>query len=134
MAFVSATRLRLRKWYFVPEFVVRAGLSLRQARRAEGCLGARVLNEAQRTFWTCTAWRDEPAMRAYMRAGAHAGAMTKLLDWCDEASVVHWTQGDAALPSWEEVHRRMQEDGRRSKVRYPSEAHRRFEIAPPRLR
>jgi hypothetical protein len=33
-------------------------------------------------------------MRAYMTSGVHLKAMPKLLDWCGEASVVHWTQDD----------------------------------------
>jgi hypothetical protein len=42
--------------------------------------------------------------------------------------------GFAGPPSWEEVHRRMQHDGRRSKVNDPSEAHRRLEIPAPFFR
>ena len=92
----------------------------------------RLLREPNNTFWTCTLWSDEPAMRAFMMSGAHRKAMPKLINWCDEASVVHWQQEAAEPPPWHEAHRRMQAEGRASKVRYPSEAHRRFEIpAPP---
>jgi hypothetical protein len=59
--------------------------------------------------------------------------MPHLLDWCDEASIVHWTQEMPDVPSWPEAHRRMQQQGRPSKVRHPSEAHQRFEIPPPRV-
>ena len=58
-------------------------------------------------------------MTAFMLAGPHRGAMKRLLDWCDEASVVHWFQDVADLPSWEESHRRMREAGRPSKVNFP---------------
>jgi hypothetical protein len=71
-------------------------------------------------------------MRAYMTSGAHCTAMPRLIDWCDEASVAHWEQETEELPSWREVHRRMQSEGRRSKVRHPSPAHERFEIPVPR--
>ena len=39
----------------------------------------------------------------------------------------------ADLPDWEEAHRRMATEGRRSKVRHPSEAHQDFRIPPPRF-
>ena len=39
----------------------------------------------------------------------------------------------ADLPDWHEAHRRMATEGRRSKVRHPSEAHRDFRIPPPRF-
>jgi hypothetical protein len=35
-------------------------------------------------------------------------------------------------PSWQEAHRRLQQEGRRSRVERPSEAHRGFEIPAPR--
>jgi hypothetical protein len=91
------------------------------------------LYEARNTFWTCSVWQDEAAMRAFMVSGAHRKVMPRLLDWCDEASVAHWQQNSAEPPSWQQVHRRMQSEGRRSKVKHPSPAHERFEIAPPRL-
>ena len=133
MPFVSITRLRLRSWRFVPGLIWHALRSRWQAEATPGNLRALTLREANTTFWTCTVWRDEVAMRAFMVSGAHRSAMRRLPDWCDEASVAHWQQDSAEPPSWIEVHRRMQGEGRRSKVRYPSPAQERFEIPPPRL-
>lgn len=133
MPFVSTTRLRLRSWRYVPGFLWYALRSRRQAASAPGNISAATLVEALLTFWTCTVWQDEKAMRAFMTSGAHRGAMRRLPDWCDEASVAHWQQDSSEPPGWLEVHRRMQQDGRRSKVKHPSPAHERFEIPPPRL-
>src|SRR5262245_38003505 len=119
MAFVATTRLRLRSWRFVPGLLWYALRSRRQARLAPGNLGARTLSEASCTFWTCTVWRDHDAMSAFMNSGAHRSAMRRLPEWCDEASVVDWHQDGSEPPDWSEVYRRMQSEGRRSKVRYP---------------
>jgi hypothetical protein len=54
-----------------------------------------------------TAWDNQESMRHYMTAGSHKEAMPRLLDWCDEASVVHWDQTQAVLPSWTEADQRM---------------------------
>jgi len=135
MAFVSITRLRVRSWRFLPGFFVATLRSARQAGRADGNVSASLLREARRTFWTLTVWRDEAAMRSFMMAAPHRGAMRRLLEWCDEASVAHWEQGsEAGPPSWEEVHRRMREDGRRSKVNHPSAEHTAYEIPAPQVR
>jgi len=72
-------------------------------------------------------------MRAFMVASPHRVAMVNLLDWCDEASLAHWTQESAQLPDWVEAHRRLVAEGRRSKVRHPSPAHEAFQIPPPRV-
>ncbi len=127
---VSVTRLRVRSWRFLPAFILKAFRSALQAKRAPGNLAVAILREANNTFWTRTAWVDEKAMKAFMLAGVHRGAMKRLLDWCDEASVVHWIQDVAELPSWEESHRRMREEGRPSKVNFPSADHVAYRIAP----
>jgi Domain of unknown function (DUF3291) len=132
MAFVSVTRLRLRSWRFVAPFFLHANASLRQTRRAGGFLGGALLQDRSFTFWTATVWRDQDSMRRFMTAGAHVKAMPKLLNWCDEASVVHWTQDEAATPDWLEADRRMRTQGRASKVRHPSDAHAPLAFAPPR--
>jgi heme-degrading monooxygenase HmoA len=105
-----------------------------QARRARGNLAVSVLKEARNTFWTRSLWTDEAAMKNFMVSGAHRTIMPHLLEWCDEASVAHWTQDSAQQPTWEEVYQRMQRDGRISKVNHLSEAHRRFEIPAPKVR
>jgi len=117
----------------MPGFAFYALLSGNQARSAPGNLGVELLRDAKNTFWTCTAWEDEAAMRAFMMAMPHKRAMGKLANWCDEASVVHWQQDAADLPDWKEAHRRMATEGRRSRVRHPSEAHQEFRIPPPRF-
>lgn len=103
-----------------------------QARRADGNRGLEVLREPGNIFWTATVWESEGAVKQYMISGAHGKAMRRLLNWCDEASVVRWEQDGTAIPNWREAHRVLQAQGRRSKVRFPSAAQERFEIPAPR--
>jgi len=133
MSVVSITRLRVRSWSLLPVFFFHAFLSVWQARKAAGLLAATLLKDKWRTYWTCTIWTDEAAMKAFMVSGSHRKAMPELLELCDEASVARWTQEGADLPPWTEVHRRMQQDGRPSKVNHPSAAHSRYEIPSPRV-
>ena len=39
-------------------------------------------------------------MNAFRITLPHRDAMPKLLEWCDEAAVVHWNQEFAELPDW----------------------------------
>ena len=133
MALVSVTRLRVHSaWYLAP-FFWRAMKIMRQARRSSGFLGGKLLVDAKKTFWTLTAWEDGAAMNVFRTQGAHGGVMPKLLDWCDEASVVHWSQMTDALPSWQDAHYRMMREGRPSKVRHPSPAQVAYQIPAPRV-
>jgi heme-degrading monooxygenase HmoA len=132
MAFVSITRLRVRSWRYLPAFFIQTFRSARQAKNAAGSLAVSVLRDKDRAFWTCTLWSEEAAMRSFMLSGVHRRVMRHLMEWCDEASVAHWVQDEIEAPSWPDVHRRMQREGRRSKVNHPSHAQRRFEIPEPR--
>ncbi len=80
-----------------------------------------------------TAWDSQESMRSFMTSGAHKAAMPRLLHWCDEASLVHWEQAQADLPSWAEVDQRMRSEGRPSKVRNPSPQHASLNYRAPRF-
>jgi hypothetical protein len=56
------------------------------------------------------------------------------MTWCDEAAVAHWIQPNSELPTWAEAHRRLQAEGRRSKVTYPSTEQEAYHIPPPVVR
>lgn len=133
MPFVSVTRLRIRAFRFLPAFALHAVRTRSQVQRAPGFAGGAILADRAWTFWTLTAWSDEADMRRYILAGAHREAMSRLAHWCDEASVVHWTQAQAGLPSWTEADRRMRAEGRPSKVGHPSPQHSTLTYRAPRL-
>ena len=120
MPLIAVTRLRIRSFRFLPAFAWWTWRSLVQARRNPGNLRAAVRKAEGLAFWTLTAWQDEAAMKTYRSAPPHRDAMPKLLDWCDEASVVHWTQESGELPDWTVAEMRMAQSGRLSKVRHPS--------------
>lgn len=132
MPLVSLTRLRLRSWRFLPGFFLQTRRSARQCARSPGFLAGRFATEGVRVFWTITAWRDEAAMGAYRSSDDHLRAMPRLLDWCDEASVAHWSQDDAELPDCAAAVQLMAERGRLSKVRHPSAGHAAGLVAPER--
>jgi hypothetical protein len=122
MAYISVTRLRVRSFIYLPQFLWDTFKSMRQVERSSGFLGGRVLVNAESVFWTMTAWNDAAAMNAYRTGGAHRRAMPKLLNWCDEAAVVHWIQESSEIPFWHDVQQHMAKEGKPSKVNHPSPA------------
>ena len=134
MPFVSITRLRVRSWSYFPVFLVQTLRIARQAARAEGNLAVKLLRDHRNAFWTGTSWSSEGSMKAFMHAKPRGPTMRSLLQWCDEAALVHWTQAGVELPSWNEAHKRIQPEGRQSKVNYPSAAHTAHTIPAPTLR
>jgi heme-degrading monooxygenase HmoA len=133
MSFVSVTRLRIRSARFVPFFAVHTLRSIKQVKHAPGFKGGSLLADRSWTFWTLTTWDSRDSMRRFMTEGPHAAAMPHLLNWCDEASVVHWDQPGDDLPPWNEADRRMRESGRASKVRFPSRSHSDLSYRKPRI-
>jgi Antibiotic biosynthesis monooxygenase len=131
MPLISVTRLRVRSVRYLPEFLWDTFQSVRQVQRSPGFLGGRLLVNSGYVFWTMTAWQDEAAMNAYRTSGAHRQAMPKLLNWCDEAAVAHWTQESAEIPEWQQTHQHMSERGRLSKVNHPSAAQASQKIPAP---
>ena len=134
MPFISITRLRIRSIRFMPAFALYTLRSLKQVRASKGFQDGSLLPDRKFTFWTMTQWDHRDSMRHYITTGAHMAAMPKLLDWCDEASLVHWDQPGTALPTWAEADERMRSQGRISKVRHPSPRHANMSFATPRLR
>jgi len=116
----------------LPAFLLGSLRSAREAKNAPGNLAVSVLSDSHVAFWTRTLWTDERSMRAFMFLPAHRAVMPKLLQWCDEAAVTHWLAETLEPPSWQEVHRRLQSEGRTSRVVHPSAAQGRFEIPPPK--
>lgn len=134
MALISVTRLRVRALRFMPAFALHAVRTRQQVRRAGGFRGGALLPDRAWTFWTMTVWDDEASMRGYILAGSHRMAMSHLLEWCDEASAVHWEQPEARLVPWAEAERRMREEGHPSRVRHPSPQHAALGFRAPRIR
>jgi hypothetical protein len=120
MRLVAVTRLRIRAARFVLPFGWYTWRSFRQAKNAPGNRGAKVRRAQGFAFWTLTVWENEAAMKDYRIKPPHLQAMARLLEWCDEASVVHWTQESTDLPDWNTAEKRMAECGRLSKVNHPS--------------
>ena len=138
MPIVSVTRLRLRSVRFLPAFALYTWRSFRQVRAADAFQGGSILADRRLTFWTMTVWTTAEAMRGYRNTGAHLDAMKYLIDWCDQASYVHWSQDESngpepQIPSWAAADQHMRAEGKLSKVRFPSPDHATLSYRAPRL-
>lgn len=120
MPLISVTRLQIRSARFMPLFLVYTFRSMRQVTRSTGFIQGWTANEWPWGFWTVTSWSDVDAMRAYRNSEPHLTAMRKLLHWCDEASYTHWQQDGPEPPAPQDAYRRVRDEGKVSKVKYPS--------------
>src|SRR5262249_32374057 len=101
------TRLRLRDTRFFDEFFAAAVAVVEQAQSIDGNNAADVLAEANNTYWTRTSWRDAEGMRRVMVTEPHVATMSRIGEWCDEATFVNWEQPEGALPDWDDAYERL---------------------------
>lgn len=123
MVFISATRLRLKSIFYLPGFLRANNASIKQLVATEGFLSGKELVDKGLVFWTLTMWRKDADMKSFRNSVPHRNAMQQLPRWCDEATYAHWLQEDDLLPDWDNIHKRMVNDGSVSKVRNASERH-----------
>lgn len=122
MPLVSLTRLRLRRFWYLPAFLRHSNASAAQLKTTPGFIGGYLAFNWKWTFWTVSSWDSREAMRAFRSSGAHAMAMRRLPVWCDEAAVATIEVELPEPPSPAEATRLMKEHGRLTRVDHPSPA------------
>lgn len=120
MIFISATRLKLKSFRYLPAFFIANEASVKQLTKTPGFLGGKELIDKNFTFWTLTLWKDISDMRIFRNAEPHKKAMQKLPFWCNEASYVHWTEEAYKPVEWQTAYLKLIQEGSVSKVRNPS--------------
>ena len=126
---VSITRIRLRIPLFLPAFLWQSYKSIVRARKFPGNMGARFRKSKGLAFWTLTAWKDEPSMKAFRNTPPHLNVTSRLMFWCDESSFAYWEQEPGELPPWDEAARKLAAQGKLSKLNYPSERQKTVQIS-----
>ena len=124
MPVIVVTRLRLKDPALFDEFFASAVAVVEQAQKSEGNLGADVLAEANNTYWTRTLWQERDLMNAFVGSEPHLHTMSRIDDWCDEATFVDWEQASAELPDWQAGYGRLVDSGQSASLTHATEAHR----------
>ena len=133
MTVIVVTRLRLRDPAFLEDFFTSAVAVVEQAQGSEGNLGADVLAEADNTYWTRTAWQGRDLMNAFVGSEPHLRTMSRIDDWCDEATFVEWEQAEADLPDWQEGYSRLIASGQGPSLTNATQAHQTRDFPAPVL-
>jgi hypothetical protein len=123
MPVIVVTRLRLKDPALFDEFFTAAVAVVEQAQNSEGNLGADVLAEANNTYWTRTAWQERDLMNAFVGSEPHLHTMSRLDDWCDEATFVDWEQASADLPDWQDGYGYLVASGQAASLTSATDAH-----------
>jgi hypothetical protein len=120
MSVVAVTRLRLRDPGLIDEFLQSALALLDQAQGSQGMLGADAMSEANNTWWTCTVWDARTSIGRFVNTDPHRSTMSRLDDWCDEASFADWEQDGAAVPDWQTCYQHLIRDGQAAALSHAS--------------
>lgn len=127
-AYVSVTRLKLRRWYLLPIFLCVNFFVIRKFRRSPGLIQGKVMVDYHLAFWTLSLWQQEADMRHFRNVGPHLRAMAKTPEWASEAVSLSWTIGGNDFPPWNTVCEKLKTQGHYSTLKYPSEAFKRREF------
>jgi hypothetical protein len=133
MPVIVITRLRLKDPALFDEFFASAVAVVEQARSAAGNLGADVLAEANSTYWTRTAWQKRDLMDAFVGSEPHPHTMSRIDDWCDEATFVDWEQASTDMPGWQDGYRRLVASGQTASLTSATKAHHTRDFPAPVL-
>ncbi len=99
--YISITGLRIRRLWHALTFWRHAVASMRQARKADGCLGASA-KTIDGVHHTRSVWRTREDMLAFLGTGAHLDAM-QLFPRIATGKTLGFEA--TSIPDWDEVHR-----------------------------
>jgi hypothetical protein len=133
MAIVVATRMHVRRFWFVPAFMLASFRIAWQAARTPGFLGGRLRAEPSGTYWTLTVWQSGRAMAAFRDSGIHSRVAPKSAHWADEAVFGTWQSGTGRVPSWREASARTAGQPYFAPLEHPAPAHLAGRARPTRL-
>ena len=103
--------LPLRHGWQVPQFLLHTMRITGQLRRSRGLVGYSLRAELwAKRFWTLSAWQDEAALQAFVRARPHSQTMTAMASRMGMTRFIRWAAKGSELPvSWEKAIRRWRE-------------------------
>lgn len=106
-----ASYLPLRRRRTVFRFMHYARAIQRQLEGTDGLIGYTLRAKPFRgRFWTLSAWRDEAALAAFVRASPHRDIMGKLQSGMGETKFIRWrVTGTPGPLSWSEGIRRLEQ-------------------------
>ena len=113
------SQLVLRRARDIPGFL-RSALAVRkQVRGSPGAIGVSLIAQPMRkTFWTLSAWRDQPALDAFVGAEPHSDVMARYRSRLTVAHFRFWNMTPSELPAprsnarslWDDARRRLASD------------------------
>lgn len=112
---VLGSYLPLERFTTIPRFL-RYTRSIRaQLMRTGGLVGYSLrASFSTKEFWTLSAWTDEQALAAFVRADPHREIMAALADRMGETRFTRWRMTGRRLPpDWDEALRRLDDHGGR---------------------
>jgi heme-degrading monooxygenase HmoA len=100
--------LPLKSVWQIPQFLIQTTRIMGQLRSSRGLVGYSLRAElGTKRFWTLSAWEDELALQAFVRAQPHAHTMTAMVPHMGATGFYRWTAKGSELPArWDEALRR----------------------------
>jgi len=100
--------LPLKSYWRVPSFFIYSARVAKQLASAQGLIGYSFLARPfSKRFWTLSVWKDEPALRAFVKDPPHLCIMAALTPHMSETKFVSWTVKGSQLPlRWDYALRR----------------------------
>jgi len=103
---IVATRLELARLRHIPRFLRWSMSVRRQLLRSDGALGVGLYALPwKRTYYTVSAWRDEPSIRRFTQASPHLEIMARFPEVSPDGGIFRrWTVDAGSLPpKWSET-------------------------------
>jgi hypothetical protein len=109
---VMGSRLPLRSYWRIPEFLRLTLAVRRQLAQSDGLVGYALNAQlGRKTFWTVSAWRDQAALDAFARTMPHADIMRRLRPHMMPTTFRTWAVPGASLPvPWPETEARLRQE------------------------
>ena len=123
MSVLSITRLRLKSYGYLAQFLIHNEKILDQIRKSEGFIKGKELAAFDLSMWTCTLWKSDGLLRSFYLNGAHQKVMLNIDRWSSEAATVHQDADCLDLPSCRQMVNSLEKNGHFTKLTDPSENH-----------